>query len=273
MQEELNQFERNKVWTLVPKPYGKTIIGTKWIWKNKMDEHGVVTKNKAILVAQGYNQQKGIDYEETFAPVARLKAIRIFLAYAAFIRFTVYQMDVKSAFLNGKISEEVYVQQPPGFESSKFPNYVCKLDKTLYRQKQVPRAWYQANPKESHLVAVKRIFRYLKGTPSLGLWHPKGSGFDLRAYSDSDYTGCNLDRKSTSGGDIELHFVPTRLKLADIFTKSLVEHSFTRLVAELEGLMNYPQKVEMALGILAMPSGLLRDRVRAFVMVIGLQQS
>ncbi|GJR78300.1 retrovirus-related pol polyprotein from transposon TNT 1-94 [Tanacetum coccineum] len=104
MQEELTQFERNKVWTLVPKPHGKTIIGTKWIWKNKMDENGGVIKNKARLVAQGYNQQEGIDYEETFAPVARLEAIRIFLAYAAYMDFMVYQMDVKSVFLNGKIS-------------------------------------------------------------------------------------------------------------------------------------------------------------------------
>ncbi|GJR16141.1 retrovirus-related pol polyprotein from transposon TNT 1-94 [Tanacetum coccineum] len=168
MQEELTQFERNK--------------------------------NKARLVTQEYNQHKGIDYEETFAPVARLEAIRIFLAYAAYMDFMVYQMDVKSAFLNGKISEEVYVQQPPGFESSEFPNHVCKLDKALYGLKQAPRAWYQANPKESRLVAVKRIFRYLKGTPNLGLWYPKGSGFDLKAYSNSDYAGCNLDRKSTSGG-------------------------------------------------------------------------
>nr|GEV59675.1 retrovirus-related Pol polyprotein from transposon TNT 1-94 [Tanacetum cinerariifolium] len=119
MQEELNQFERNKVWTLVPKPNGKTIIGTKWIWKNKMDEEGVVTKNKERLVAQGYNQQERIDYEETFAPVARLEAIRIFLAYAAYMGFVVYQMDVKSAFLN---------------------DHVCKLDKALYGLKQAPRA-------------------------------------------------------------------------------------------------------------------------------------
>ncbi|GKE92055.1 retrovirus-related pol polyprotein from transposon TNT 1-94, partial [Tanacetum coccineum] len=93
-------------------------IRTKWTWKNKMDEHGIVTKNKARLVAQGYNQQEWIDYEETFAPVARLEAIRIFLAYAAYMGFVVFQMNVKSAFLNGKISEEVYVQQPPRFESS-----------------------------------------------------------------------------------------------------------------------------------------------------------
>ncbi|GJU96645.1 retrovirus-related pol polyprotein from transposon TNT 1-94 [Tanacetum coccineum] len=108
-----------------------------------MDEEGVVTKNKARLVAQRYNHQEGIDYEDTFAPVARLKAIRIFLAHAAYMGFVVYQMDVKSAFLNGKISEEVYVQQPPGFESSEFLNHVCKLDKALYGIKQAPKAWYE----------------------------------------------------------------------------------------------------------------------------------
>nr|GEU53192.1 retrovirus-related Pol polyprotein from transposon TNT 1-94 [Tanacetum cinerariifolium] len=160
--EELNQFERNKVWTLVLNPYGKTIIGLKRVFKNKMDEEGVVTKNKARLVAKGYIQEEGIDYDETFAPVARLEAIKIFFAYASYMGFTVYQMDVKSAFLNRKLSEEVYVEQPPGFESSEFPNHVCKFNKALYGLKQAPRSWYQANPKESHLVAVKRIFRYLK---------------------------------------------------------------------------------------------------------------
>ncbi|GKC92201.1 retrovirus-related pol polyprotein from transposon TNT 1-94 [Tanacetum coccineum] len=103
MQEELNQFERNKFWNLVPIPRGKIIIGTKWIWKNNMDENGVVVKNKARLVAQGYNQQEWINYDETFAHVARLEAIMIFLAYAAYMGFVVFQMDVKSAFLNEKI--------------------------------------------------------------------------------------------------------------------------------------------------------------------------
>ncbi|GKF47213.1 retrovirus-related pol polyprotein from transposon TNT 1-94, partial [Tanacetum coccineum] len=112
MQEELNQFKRNKVWTLVPTPYGKTIIGAKWIFRNNMDENGVVIRNKARLVAQGYRKEEGIDYDETFAPVARLEAIRIFLAYAAYMGFVVYQMDVKSAFLNEKLFEEVDVQQP-----------------------------------------------------------------------------------------------------------------------------------------------------------------
>ncbi|GJW30136.1 retrovirus-related pol polyprotein from transposon TNT 1-94 [Tanacetum coccineum] len=318
MQDKLNQFARNNIWTLVPAPY---------------------------------------DYDETFAPVARHEAIRIFLAFATYMNFIVYQMDVKSAFLNGKLKEEVYVKQSLGFESNEFPNHVRKLDKALYGLKQAPRAWYetlstfltehkfvrgkiynnlfvyktqtdvilvqsyvddiifgststklckqfaklmtqryemsmigvltyflgfqikqskrgisinqekyvkdllkkydingslvktpmvppknlgpdlsgkainetqyrgmigsimyltasrpdiqfltclraryQANPKESHLIAIKRIFKYLKGTPSLGLWYPKLLGFDLKGYSDSDYAGCNMDRKITSGG-------------------------------------------------------------------------
>ncbi|GKC50466.1 retrovirus-related pol polyprotein from transposon TNT 1-94 [Tanacetum coccineum] len=116
--------KRNKVYTLVHAPYGKTIIGSKWVYKNKRDETGIVIKNKARLVAQGYNQHEGIDYDETFAPVARLEAIRIFLAFATYINFAVYQIDAKSAFLNGKLKEEVYVKQPLSFESSGFPNHV-----------------------------------------------------------------------------------------------------------------------------------------------------
>ncbi|GJT56860.1 retrovirus-related pol polyprotein from transposon TNT 1-94 [Tanacetum coccineum] len=347
MQQELNQFARFKVWTLVPPPYGKTIIGSKWVFRSKRDEIGIVIKNKARLVAQGYNQQEGIDYDETFAPVTRLEAIRIFFAFVVYMNFIVYQMDVKSAFLNGKLKEEVYVKQPLGFENSEFPNHVCKLDKALYGLKQAPRectklckqfakpmtqkyeismmsvltyflgfqikqsergisinqekyvkdllkkydiygslvktpmvppnnlrpdligkvvnetqyrgmigslmylttsrpdiqfstclcARYQA--KESHLIAIKRIFWYLKGTISLGLWYPKCSGFDLKGYSDSDYAGCNMDRKSTSdhilNWDIELHFIPTQYQLADIFTKPLDKLTFKRLIVELGG--------------------------------------
>ncbi|GJW13678.1 retrovirus-related pol polyprotein from transposon TNT 1-94 [Tanacetum coccineum] len=143
MQDELNQFAKNKVWTLVPAPYDKTIIGSKWVFKNKRDETGIVIKNKARLVAQGYNQQEGMKYDETLALVARLEAIRIFLAFATYMNFIVYQMDVKSAFFNGKLKEEVYVKQPPGFERNEFPNHVCKLDKALYGLKQAPRAWYE----------------------------------------------------------------------------------------------------------------------------------
>ncbi|KAJ9535928.1 hypothetical protein OSB04_un000908 [Centaurea solstitialis] len=281
MQEELNQFSALKVWRLVKRPQDKSIIDTKWLFKNKKDEH-----------------------------VARLEAIRMFLAYAAYKDFTVFQMDVKTAFLYGHLKEEVYVTQPEGFVDPDHPDYVYILDKALYGLKQAPRACkdlckkfetimtqefkmsmmgeinfflglqvkqftdgifinqskyifdllkkydmsscnsigtpmatgnkigpdhegkdvdlrtyrgmvgslmyltasrpdimfatcvcarYQAKPKESHLAAVKRIFRYLKGTPYYGLWYPKGLGFELQAYSDADYGGCNMDRKSTSG--------------------------------------------------------------------------
>nr|GEV60286.1 retrovirus-related Pol polyprotein from transposon TNT 1-94 [Tanacetum cinerariifolium] len=261
MQDELDHFARLKVWRLVPKPDGKTIIKSKWIFKNKKDESNLVIRNKARLVAVGYFQQEGIDYDETFAPVARIMAIRLFLAYGAHKDFTVFEMDVKTAFLNGILKEEVYVGQPPGFVSKQYPNHVYAIDKALYGLKQAPRAWYdilskfvidsgfqkvstlmveqaklkldlvrkpvdhsdyhsmigslmyltssrpdimfatymcaryQANPNEYHVLAIKRIFRYLKGTINLGLWYPKDSGFDLTAYSDVDHAGCHLDRK------------------------------------------------------------------------------
>ncbi|GKE21789.1 putative reverse transcriptase, RNA-dependent DNA polymerase [Tanacetum coccineum] len=235
-----------------------------------MDERGIVLKNKSRLVAQGHTQEEGIDYDEVFAPVARIKAIRLFLAYASFKDFIVYQMDMKSAFLYGKIEEEVYVCQPSGFEDLHFPDKVYKVEKALYGLHQAPRACqykyvaeilkkfdfasvktastpietnkalikdeeaedvdvhlyrlmigslmylttsrpdimfpvcvcarFQVTPKTSHLNAVKRIFRYLKGQPKLALWCPKDSPFDLEAFSDSDYVGASLDRKSTTGG-------------------------------------------------------------------------
>ncbi|KAJ9544736.1 hypothetical protein OSB04_024443 [Centaurea solstitialis] len=143
MQDELLQFERNLVWTLTPLPHGKVAIGTKWVFRNKKDENGLVVRNKTRLVAQRYCQEEGIDYEETFAPVARLEAIKIFLAYAPHRGFKVYQMDVKSAFLNGNLKEEVYVKQPPGFENEKYPNHVYFLNTALYGLKQAPRAWYE----------------------------------------------------------------------------------------------------------------------------------
>ncbi|GJR21826.1 putative ribonuclease H-like domain-containing protein [Tanacetum coccineum] len=127
---------------LVDLPYGKKAIGTKWVYRNKKDERGVVVRNKARLVAQGHRQEEGIDYDEVFAPVARLEAIRIFLAFASYMGFIVYQMDVKSAFLYGKIDEEVYVSQPPGFLDPKYPEKVYKVVKALYGLHQAPRAWY-----------------------------------------------------------------------------------------------------------------------------------
>ncbi|GJU10192.1 ribonuclease H-like domain-containing protein [Tanacetum coccineum] len=167
-----------------PKKVVQALKGSK-LDRGYADERGIVIKNKARLVAQGYTQEEGIDYDE---------------------------MDVKSAFLYGKIKEEVYVCQPPGFEDPDFPNRVYKVEKALYGLHQVPRAWpdimfvvcacarFQVNPKVSHLHAVKRIFRYLKGQPKLGLWYPKDSPFDLVAFTNSDYAGASLDRKYTTGG-------------------------------------------------------------------------
>nr|GEV00532.1 retrovirus-related Pol polyprotein from transposon TNT 1-94 [Tanacetum cinerariifolium] len=254
-------------------------IGTKWVYRNKKDERGVVVRNKVRLVAQGYKQEEGIDYDEVFVPVARIEAIRIFLAFASYMGFIVYQIDVKSAFLNGTIDEEVYVTQPPGFVDPKFPNKVYKVVKALYGLHQAPRAWYAtlstlleksryrrgaidktlfikqdkkdimlvqvyvddiifgstkkswcdefeelmknsvktaSTPIETQKPLVKDeeaadvdvyIYRsiigslmYLKGQPKLGLWYPKVSSSNLEAYSDSDYAGVNLDRKSTAGG-------------------------------------------------------------------------
>ena len=123
MQEELNNFKRSEVWSLVPRPK-QNVVGTKWVFRNKQDEHGVVTRNKARLVAKGYAQVAGLDFGETFAPVARLESIRILLAYATHHSFRLFQMDVKSAFLNGPIKEEVYVEQPPGFEDDRYPDHV-----------------------------------------------------------------------------------------------------------------------------------------------------
>ncbi|GJX35423.1 putative ribonuclease H-like domain-containing protein [Tanacetum coccineum] len=143
MQDELLQFKLQKVWTLVDLPNGKRVIGTKWVYRNKKDERGIVIKNKARLVAQGYTQEEGIDYDEVFASVARIEAIRLFLAYASFKDFVVYQMDVKSAFIYGKIEEEVYVCQPPGFEDPDFRDRVYKVEKALYGMHQAPRAWYE----------------------------------------------------------------------------------------------------------------------------------
>jgi hypothetical protein len=126
MQEELNNFKRNEVWSLVERPK-QNVVGTKWVFRNKQDEHGVVTRNKARLVAKCYSQVEGLDFDETFAPVDRLESIRILLADATHHSFKLYQMDVKSAFLNGPIKEEVYIEQPPGFENEEYPNHVYKL--------------------------------------------------------------------------------------------------------------------------------------------------
>jgi hypothetical protein len=142
MQEELNKFMRNEICHLVPRP-NQNVVGTKWVFRNKQDEHGVVTRNKARLVAKRYSQVEGLDFDETYALVARLESIRILLSYATYHGFKLYQMDVKSVFLNGPIKQEVYVEQLLGFEDSEYPSHVYKLSKMLYGLKQVPRAWYE----------------------------------------------------------------------------------------------------------------------------------
>ncbi|GKA80909.1 retrovirus-related pol polyprotein from transposon TNT 1-94, partial [Tanacetum coccineum] len=142
IQEELNEFERLEVWELVPHPDKVMVITLKWIYNVKLDELGGILKNKAYLVACGYRQEEGIDFEESFALVARLDAIQIFLAFAAHMNMIVYQMDVKTTFLNGILCEEVYVSQPDGFMDQDNPNHVYKLKKSLYGLKHAPHAWY-----------------------------------------------------------------------------------------------------------------------------------
>ena len=141
LHEELNQFSRNEIWFLVPRP--KDVNAIKWIFKNKIDENGVIVRNKVGLVTQGFKQIEGIDFDETFASIARLESIRILLAIACVWKFKLFQMDVKSAFLNGILNKEVYVEQPKGFPNPKYPNHAYKLRKALYGLKQAPRAWHE----------------------------------------------------------------------------------------------------------------------------------
>jgi hypothetical protein len=179
MQEELNNFKRNEVWSLVPRPK-QNVVGTKWVFRNKQDEHGVVTRNKARLVAKGYAQVAGLDFEEAFAPVARLESIRILLAYASHHSFRLFQMDVKSAFLNGPIKEEVYVEQPPGFKDDMYPDHVFKLSKALYGLKQAPRAWYECL--RDFLIA--NAFKVGKVNPTLFTKTCNGDLFVCQIYVD-----------------------------------------------------------------------------------------
>jgi hypothetical protein len=180
---------RNNTWEMVQRPEGKNVIGSKWIFKNKLNEQGQVIRNKVRLVCKGYAKMEGLDFDETFAPVAILEAIRMFLAYSCHKRFKVYQMDVKSGFLNGDLSEEVYMEKLEGFKLSDNPDLVCKLKKSLYGLKQTPRAWYH------------RLNTYLKdkgfkrGTTDNNLYI-KTEDIDLLivlVYVDDIIFGCNKD--------------------------------------------------------------------------------
>nr|GFA41782.1 Gag-Pol polyprotein [Tanacetum cinerariifolium] len=211
------------VWVLVPAPDNISPLTLKWLFKNKHDEEQTVIINKSRLVVKGYRQEEGIDFEESFAPVAMMEAIRIVLAYAAHKSFTVFQMDVKTAFLHGSLKEDVYVCQPEGFIDADHPSHVYKIKKALYGLKQAPRACmigalmyltsskpdivhatclcarYQAKPTEKHLKEVKRVFHYIWGTINTGLWYTKDSGFELTEFSDADYAECKDTFKSTFG--------------------------------------------------------------------------
>nr|GEU78090.1 integrase, catalytic region, zinc finger, CCHC-type, peptidase aspartic, catalytic [Tanacetum cinerariifolium] len=222
MQDEIHEFDQLQVWELVPQPDCVMIIALKWIYNVKLDEYGDVLKNKARLVAKGYRQDEGIDFEESFAPVARIEAFRIFIANAASKNMTIYQMDVKTAFLNGELKEEVYVSQQAGFVDQDHLTHVYRLKKDLFGLRQAPRACmvgslmyltasrpdlvfavcmcarYHASPTKKHIEALKRIFWYLRGTINWGLWHPKETAKALMAYADADHAGCQDTRRSTS---------------------------------------------------------------------------
>ncbi|KAL8158002.1 hypothetical protein AgCh_002637 [Apium graveolens] len=175
------EFESKNVQEeLVPPPQNAKVIGTRWAFKNKRDEDGNIIRNKARLVAQGYNQHEGIDYDETYAPVARLEAIRILMAFSAHKKFKLYQMDVKSAFLNGYLKEEVYVKQTPGFIHEKYPNYVYMPKKSVYGLRQSPRCWYE---RLSQFLVNKGFTR---GTldPTLFIFHKRDHFLLVQVYID-----------------------------------------------------------------------------------------
>ncbi|GJY46987.1 retrovirus-related pol polyprotein from transposon TNT 1-94 [Tanacetum coccineum] len=181
---------------------GKNIIALKWLWKNKCDAKNIVVQNKTRLVAKGYRQEEGIDIKESFAPVARLEAVRMFIAYAAHKNITIFQMDVKTAFLNGPLKEEVYVSQPEGFIDPEFPDHVYRLKKALYGLKQAPRACVIAiscNPVQ----------------------HSKTKHIDIRYH---------FIKEHVEKGTVEIYFVRTEYQLADLFTKALPKERFKDLV-------------------------------------------
>ncbi|GKA80563.1 retrovirus-related pol polyprotein from transposon TNT 1-94 [Tanacetum coccineum] len=200
MQNEIHEFDHLKLWVLVPRPIGVMIIALKWIYKVKLDKYGDVLKNKARLVAKGYRQEEGINFEESFAPVARIKAIRIFITNAATKNMIIYQMEVKTAFLNGDLQEEVFVSQPEGFEDPDNPTHVYRLKKALYGLKQTPRAWYDTL--EKFLMANN----FFKGAVDPTLFIRKSSKHILLVqiyvydiiFASTNHNACNIFSKEMS---------------------------------------------------------------------------
>ncbi|KAL0370487.1 UNVERIFIED_CONTAM: Retrovirus-related Pol polyprotein from transposon RE2 [Sesamum angustifolium] len=230
MEEEIKMIEKNNTWELADRPKDKEVIGVKWIYKTKLNADGSNTKHKARLVAKGYSQLPGIDYTETFAPVARLDTIRALIAIAANKKWKIYQMDVKSAFLNGYIDEEIYVEQPQGFIAKGSEENVLRLKKALYGLKQAPRAWYSRIDK----YFMDRGFWRSLSEPTLYI---KSQGNDTLIVSlyvdDLIYTGNNekmiQDFKEDMG---EKQEEPTTIycdnKSAIAITKNPVQHSRTK---------------------------------------------
>ncbi|GJU76258.1 putative ribonuclease H-like domain-containing protein [Tanacetum coccineum] len=238
MQEELLQFKLQKVWTLVDLPIGKRAIGTKWVYRNKKDKRGIVERNKARLVAQGYTQEEGIDYDEFFAHVARIEAIRCMYDDTSLESFTkkflciefeglmhkkfqISSIGELTFFLGLQVMQRDDVKKTSTLietnkallkdeeaEDVDVHLYISMIRSLMYLTAFRPNIMFvvyactrfQVTPKTSHLHAVKRIFRYLKGQPKLGLWYPRDSPFDLEAFFDSNYVGASLDRKSTTRG-------------------------------------------------------------------------
>ncbi|XP_073121350.1 uncharacterized protein [Henckelia pumila] len=232
MQEKLNKFTKNAVWDLVPRPTHQSVIGTRWVFRNKLNKEGTVVRNKARLVAHGYRQEEEIDYDETYAPVARLEAIRIFLAYASFKNFkaprawydTLTKFLLEHEFTIGTVDKTLFkFTKVRKMENGTFisqTKYTKELIKRFGMENNtiattpmgvsikldkyeggisVDATIFQSNPKQSHFVAGKKILRYFKGTQNVGLWYAKHNSFNLVGYSDANYAGCKLDRKSTSG--------------------------------------------------------------------------
>ncbi|GJS25562.1 retrovirus-related pol polyprotein from transposon TNT 1-94 [Tanacetum coccineum] len=227
MQEKIHEFDQLQIWELVPKLDCVMIIALKWIYKVKLDEYGDVWKNKAWLVVKGYRQDGGIDFEESFAPVVRIEAIRIFIANVASKNMIIYQIDVKTAFLNGELKEEVYVSQPKGFVDPDHPTHVYRLKKALYGLKQAPRAWYNTLSRflldnkfskglqvslsargifiNQSIYALKILTKYGMDTsdpvdtPMVDRSKLDECPLGISAHEDADHAGCQDTRRSTSG--------------------------------------------------------------------------
>ncbi|GJR45798.1 retrovirus-related pol polyprotein from transposon TNT 1-94 [Tanacetum coccineum] len=245
MQEEIHEFKRLQVLELAPCPYKVLLIKLKWIYKT--DDFGGVLKNKDRLVAQGFRQEEGIDFEQSFTPVAKIEAIHIFIVNAAHKNMTIYQMDVKTAFLNGELKEEIYVSQPEGFVDQDNSSHVYKLKKALYSLKQAPRAWYDML--SSFLISQhfsKSAFDPTLFTRQAGndlllipLYYDNKSAIALCCNNVQHSRAKHIDvrnhfiKEQEENGIVELYFVQNEYQLAGIFTKPLPRERFNFLIEKL----------------------------------------